>query len=100
MDAAEVRERFRAPLLQPVLDFAAVWFEKSPGLTFHDPLAAAVIFDHRLCQFQKGTINVELTSDTVAGMTHWTQDGPDAPHEVAVAVDPAAFFEHYFAVVR
>jgi inosine-uridine nucleoside N-ribohydrolase len=100
MDAAQVRERFRATLLQPVLDFAAVWFEESPGLTFHDPLAAAVIFDEHLCHFQKGAVNVEVLSDHVAGMTHWTPDRPDAPHEVAVDVDRTAFFEHYFSVVR
>ncbi len=100
MDTAEVRQRFQAPVLQPVLDFAAVWFEEWPGLTFHDPLAAATIFDDRLCRFEKGTVEVELSGDKVAGMTHWMQDGPEVRHEVAVAVDPVAFLEHYFSIVR
>jgi inosine-uridine nucleoside N-ribohydrolase len=98
MPAAEVRERFRAPILQPVLDFAAVWFDEYPGISFHDPLAAATIFQPDLCRFEAGTVEVELSGEKVAGMTHWTQGGPR--HEIAVAVDQAAFFEHYFAVVR
>jgi inosine-uridine nucleoside N-ribohydrolase len=99
MDSAQVREYFRAPVLQPVLDFAAVWFEQRPVMTFHDPLAAVTIFDDRLCRFERGTVDVELCSDKVAGMTHWTPNSPGARHEVAIDVDPWAFFEHYFSVV-
>lgn len=98
MSAAEVRERFRAAILQPVLDFAAVWFDEYPGISFHDPLAAATIFNEDLCRFQKGTVEVELSGEKVAGMTHWTQGEPR--HEIAVEVDQAAFFEHYFSIVR
>ena len=100
MSASEVRERFRAPVLQPVLDFAAIWFEQWPGLTFHDPLAAATIFDDHLCRFQRGTVEVELAGEHVAGMTHWTPDGTNAPHEIAVEVDRVAFLEHFFACVK
>lgn len=100
MDAAEVRQRFRAPILQPVLDFAAVWFEEYPVITFHDPLAAATLFDDRLCRFEQGTVEVELGGPKVAGMTHWTKGGTDAPHEIAHAVNRDAFFEHYFGVVQ
>ncbi len=97
MPAAEVRERFRAPILQPVLDFAAVWFDEWPGISFHDPLAAVTIFNEDVCRFAQGTVDVELSGNKVAGMTHWTPGEPR--HEVAVAVDPARFFEHYFSVV-
>src|SRR5215831_17223720 len=44
MGAAEVRQRFTAPLLRPVLDFAEVWFKGREKITFHDPLAATTIF--------------------------------------------------------
>src|ERR1019366_6800400 len=40
MNAAEVKARFAAQALQPVLDFAGVWFEHTDRITFHDPLAA------------------------------------------------------------
>lgn len=100
MSPAEVRDQFRAPILQPVLDFSAVWLEEWPVVTFHDPLAAAMIFDERLCRFERGTVEVELASERVIGMTHWTKGDADAPHEVAVEVDKAAFIEHYFSIVR
>jgi purine nucleosidase len=45
MTAEEVRRRFHAPLLRPVLDFAEVWFQQVDILTFHDPLAAVTLFD-------------------------------------------------------
>ncbi len=97
MPAAEVRERFRTPILQPVLDFAAVWFDEWPCISFHDPLVAVTIFNEDVCRFAQGTVDVELSGNKVAGMTHWTPGEPR--HEVAVAVDPARFFEHYFSVV-
>ena len=45
---AEVKKRFTAPLLQPVRDFAEVWFEHRKAITFHDPLAAATIFTNSI----------------------------------------------------
>lgn len=97
MDASQVRARFRADLLKPVLDFAEVWFEKANQITFHDPLAAATIFDDRLCVFERGTVKVELEDERLRGMTRWIPDGPDGRHEVAFDVNPGRFFEHYFS---
>jgi purine nucleosidase len=98
MDAREVRDRFTADLLRPVLDFAEVWFDRRPEITFHDPLAAAAIFDERICVCDRGTVEVELASERLGGLTHWTPGGVDARHEVALEVDAARFFEHYFSV--
>jgi len=101
MDAAEVRQRFRAAggLLRPVLDFAEVWFGGGRNVvTFHDPLAAATLFDPGVCGFERGAVEVELTSPRLLGMTHWRAGGDDAPHEVALTVDPQRFFNHYFSV--
>lgn len=95
MPAAEVRERFQAPLLRPVLDFAEVWFRDRPTITFHDPLAATTIFDEAICGFTRGRVEVELKSERLAGMTHWTAD-PEGPHEVALRVDAGTFFDCYF----
>lgn len=97
MPAAEVRERFQAPLLRPVLDFAEVWFRDRPTITFHDPLAATTIFDEAICGFDRGRVEVELKSERLAGMTHWTADAA-GPHEVALSVDARRFFEHYFSL--
>lgn len=99
MEAAEVRRRFSAPLLRPVLDFAKVWFQSRPIITFHDPLAATTLFDNGLCQFERGQVEIELGSPQVAGLTHWTP-GTDGPHAVALDVDKDRFFEHYFSIVR
>ena len=115
MSAQLFREKCSAPLLHPVLDFAGVWFEHEDSITFHDPLAATTIFDDAICTFKQGTVEVELASERLAGLTYWEpastgagaasthKDEPGehltAPrHEVALAVNPARFFEHYFGV--
>jgi purine nucleosidase len=97
MDAAEVRRRFQAPLLRPVLDMAEVWFQMRPEVTFHDPLAAVSIFDEQVCTYERGRVDVELASTHLPGMTYFTkEDG--GPHEVAMKVDTARFFHEYFGV--
>jgi inosine-uridine nucleoside N-ribohydrolase len=98
MEAGAVRERFHAPLLKPVLDFAEVWLQRRSSITFHDPLAAAVLFDEEICQFERGLVEVELASDRLAGLTYWTPQASAGPHEVALKVDAGRFFDHYFSV--
>src|SRR5450756_851356 len=70
MPADEVRRRFTAPILRPVLDFAEVWFEEQPAITFHDPLAGAAIFDpapadseDAICRFEPGLVTVDLATE-------------------------------------
>jgi len=99
MNAKELRERFRSDLHQPALDFAEVWFQQRDTITFHDPLAAATIFDDEVCVFKKGTVEVELTSERLRGMTFWKPGDPER-HEVALEVDSRRFFEHYFSVFQ
>jgi inosine-uridine nucleoside N-ribohydrolase len=93
----EVRERFRGPLLAPVLDFAEAWFRHRDTIVFHDPLAAAVIFNETLCTFVRGTVDVELESRRFAGAMHWTVNPAAGTHEVAVSVDRQRFFEEFFS---
>jgi len=100
MDARQVRDKFQFDLLQPVLDFARVWFQQRDTITFHDPLAAATIFDDQICVFKKGTVEVELMSERLKGFTHWKPNGSNARHEVALKVDSARFFEHYFSMFQ
>lgn len=97
MNSREVRQRFQTDLLRPVLDFAEVWFEERDVITFHDPLAAVTVFDDRVCTFRRGRVEVELTSPRLLGMTHWQLDAA-GPHEIALEVDAARFFEQYFSV--
>jgi inosine-uridine nucleoside N-ribohydrolase len=95
----ECRKRFTAKVLQPVRDFAEVWFKNgSHGITFHDPLAAACIFEPEICRYKQGSVRVSLT-DPTAGWTVFSEQA-DGPHNVASEVDSARFFEHYFAVVK
>ena len=97
MDANEVRTRFQSDLLlRPVLDLAQVWFQEREWLTFHDPLAAATIFDDQICRFERGTVEVELLSKKLKGMTHWTPQ-PSGKHDVALSVDAERFFNHFFS---
>ena len=100
MDADACREKFAAKALQPVRDFAEVWFRKRDRICFHDPLAAACVFQGDLCRYRDGRVTVSLTPPTMG----WTvfdagaEDDPK-PHTVACEVDPDAFFAHYFDVV-
>ena len=98
MSAAEVRTRFTAPLLRPVLDMAEIWFaEPHPSMTFHDPLAAATIFEPDLCTYRQGMVTVENTPRP--GNTMFTQVQTSTPHQVAMTVDVDRYFEHFFRVV-
>jgi len=98
MSAEEVRERFTAPLLQPVMDMAEIWFAQFyPSITFHDPLAAATIFEPDLCTYDYGTVTLQNTD--APGKTIFDQSKEYAPHQVAMTVDTGRYFEHFFRVV-
>jgi purine nucleosidase len=98
MSAGDVREKFTAPLLRPVLDMAEIWFaEFYPFITYHDPLAAATVFEADLCSYQQGT--VRLNNANEPGETIWQPGGRTPPHQVAMAVDVDRYFEHFFTIV-
>jgi inosine-uridine nucleoside N-ribohydrolase len=100
MPPDEVRKRFQAPLLKPVLDFAEVWFRERPSITFHDPLAATTIFDESICGFEPGRVEIELKSERTPGATLWYPKDPAGHHQVATTVVPQKFFDHYFSFFR
>ncbi len=98
LEAAEVQQRLHGA--QTVLrEMTNAWFQKTPRIIFHDPLAAATIFDDQICRFQRGQVAIELNHEPLRGATFWTPGGSDAPHEIALEVDRARFFDHYFAIV-
>lgn len=96
MDSPTVHSRFDTKLLRPVLDFAEVWFRVRPHITFHDPLAATLIFDESICEYEQGEVTVELGEGANRGLTHWNPQ--KSVHRIARAVDVPRFFEHYFSV--
>ena len=100
MPADEVRKKFQTPLLRPVLDFAEVWFQRTTEITFHDPLAAATLFDEAICGFEPGRIAVELKSDHVPGATLWYPNDAAGHHQIATTVNAPRFFEHYFSFFK
>ena len=98
MSAEQVREQFTASLLRPVMDMAEIWFAQFyPSITFHDPLAAATIFEPDLCTYQQGIVRVENIDGQAR--TIWQPGGPDAPHHAAMTVHVDRYFQHFFSVV-
>jgi purine nucleosidase len=99
MSAAQVRQRLGGNRSQPLGNMVEAWFRTTDSITFHDPLAAATIFAPHICQFERGIVEVEFTSEQLRGLTYWTPATLGSRHEVATQVDGTMFVEHYFSVV-
>jgi len=100
MECADAISRFRSigGPLSVVAAATEVWSSRAQRVTFHDPLAGAVIFEPDLCTCESGRVDVELQSTRMEGMTHFEGRAERKPHRVATGVDSGRFFEHYFAV--
>jgi purine nucleosidase len=92
LSAAEVRRRFEGPLLGLVLRMAESWFRERDEIVFHDPLAAALVFQPDLCIYERGNVKVEPRSGGTTFMA-----APDGADQVAFGVDAPRFFEAFFA---
>lgn len=91
MTKDEVALRFVGEPLETVRGMAQAWFTNATHLTFHDPLAAALIFRPELATYAQGHI------ESVDGMTRFTQgEGPD---RIATSVDSEGFFEEFFGTI-
>jgi purine nucleosidase len=101
LGADECRHRFAAAggPLQVVAEMAEVWFRGREQITFHDPLAAAVLFEPELCRYEEGLVSVPVGEESLAGLTHFQTRADERPHRIAASVEPERFFDHYFAVV-
>ena len=99
LDAATCREKLRGGPLEVVRAMAEVWFRSAETMTFHDPLAAACVFEPQLCTYEDGKVEVELAGRLTTGLTRWNPASEEKPHRVATGVDPERFFAHYFSVV-
>ena len=93
----EVRQRFRGPLLEAVYRFAEVWFRRREHIVFHDPLAAAAIFEPSLCTLRPARVEVQTAGEFPGRTVPHEADRPEADR-IATTVNAKAFFDHYFAV--
>lgn len=100
LDADECRQRFSQAggPLGVVADMAEIWFHGRNEITFHDPLAAAGIFEPDICTYRDGRVAVDLVDPKTPGRTTLNPDDTH-PHRVANTVDAARFFDHYFSIV-
>ena len=77
------------------MDIAREWFKDEKRMTFHDPLAAVVLFHPEVCTFERGTVTIETQSPLLSGFTFWKKDS-NGKHLVAVDVDEKLFFKELF----
>ncbi len=95
----EARKRFAGiRALDPVRDFAEVWFGHSERVTFHDPLAAVGVFAPEVCTYEDRYVEVSLAEPTL-GWTVPRHTCEHKPHRLAKTVDAAAFFDLYFGAL-
>lgn len=84
--------------LEVVSAATEVWAAGSHRVVFHDPLAAAQVFNPSLCRLARGQVTVELSSPRSSGITFFDH-AESGPHQVALDVQTEAFFDEYFGVV-
>lgn len=99
MFSAEFKEKFSADIFKPLQDYAEHWYDYSHTITFHDPLAAATIFNESICKFEQGNVSVELEDKENLGLTTW-KSAASVPHEIAVSANTEEFFKEYFSVFK
>ena len=94
MSPDEFRIAFADGAKSVILPMAETWLASAADVTFHDPLAAAVLFKPELCRYQASSVQGGAEGVTIA------VPNPAGSHNVAVAVEPDAFFKEFFAVTR
>lgn len=84
------------PLLKPVFAFAQRWYAYSNDIFYHDPLAAALIFNPELCTYVRGKATVENVENgpVLNGFEPCEEGGA----LITRTVDIDAFLKHYYSV--
>jgi inosine-uridine nucleoside N-ribohydrolase len=95
----EITATFNTGLLKTVYAFSGIADGTRDSITFHDPLAAAVIFDKNICTFERGNVEVETQNQRLEGLTYWTPD-EKGKNEVALHVDKERFYEHFYKITK
>jgi len=98
LEKDEIIKRFNTDILKVVLDFSGILDNTRESITFHDPLAAAVIFKKEICDFKRGNVEIETGSGRLEGLTYWEAD-EKGKNEVAFGVNKEMFFNHFFSTV-
>ena len=84
------------PLLKPVFSFAREWFSRTDKVFYHDPLAAALIFEPSLCTYVRGIPTVEnVENGPVLNGLELCENGGAV---ITRTVDIDAFLKHYYSV--
>jgi len=99
MRPAEFRKKFSRGHLSQVLEYAEIWMQKRDLITFHDPLAAAAIFEPDLIQFDQGIVQVDLENKRTMGVTDFTSSR-NGPHAIAMETNADAVFSHFFSFFK
>lgn len=99
MEKDEVLKQFDNGILRTVLDFSGIRENERDRVIFHDPLAAALIFDKGICSYTRGNVEIETASERLEGLCYFQPD-INGKNEVALEVDGGRFFEHYFRITR
>jgi len=99
LDKDETVKRFNSDILKAVIDFSGFDDNTRKDITFHDPLAAAVIFKKDICGFKRGNVEVETGISRFGAITCWTHD-ENGKNEVAFTINEEMFFQHFFEVTN
>ncbi|SDX87158.1 nucleoside hydrolase [Paenibacillus sp. CF384] len=93
----EKADLFDAPVMRAVEDFGSPWLEQHV-MTFHDPLAAACLFEPNLCEYARGSVEVDYNHADTFGRMAFQSGSSSGNHEIATTVDRKRFFEHYYTI--
>lgn len=88
-----IKEFEKRKILKEVLNFAEIWFREKEIITFHDPLAASILFEKKICKFKKGKVFIDQI-----GATGFIDD-EKSNVSVASEIDPDFFFSHFFKTI-
>ncbi len=99
MTEADFRERCKGGVLDVVASFAEIWFRSRDTVTFHDPLAGALVFQPDICAYRTGRVEIETDEGDTMGKTLFSEK-EGGTHRVATEVDAERFFEHYWDTVK
>ena len=78
------------PLLRDMALLMDNWFLSHREIVFHDPLAAAVLFDDSICVFERKTV----AFDTI------DSEPRNIPVNIAMSVDKDRFFKEFYLPFR
>jgi purine nucleosidase len=108
LPAEDLRKRLRPPVppADVALEMLDAWAKRTRQVTFHDPLAAALVFEESLCTYEAGVARNDAARPGDEAAHTFFAPGrqlPDSPRgfgqRVAKGVKVRPFFEHYFATV-